>query len=344
MMKSVAVAILAFCLVVGCSGKSTGGISDGGSSGEGGSGSTAQSCTDRATQDCARLMTCSPERIQVDYGDQPTCVTRLTDNCTNSVASPGTGNTAASIEACAQAYATWDCSDFLDAKNVPSACVQVTGSVATGAPCVAPGQCTTGFCAIAPGTSCGVCAAAPAAGDSCAALTACAQGMVCTTDTFTCVVLGGMGATCGTGAPCGALYSCVGANDTKNITGTCQLSVTTSGMACDPTTQTGPGCDHNSLLACNTQTKECATLTVAAAGQPCGTNDVDDQTALCAARGLCTGSSTGVPGTCTAAVADEAACSTATGSAPCLEEARCILASDAGTTGTCKQLDPTGCP
>jgi len=167
--------------------------------------------------------------------------------------------------------------------------------------------------------------------------------MVCTTDTLTCVVLGGTGATCGKGAPCGALYTCVGADDAKNITGTCQLSVTTSGATCDPTTQTGPGCDRNSRLACNTTTKECATLTIAAAGQPCGTNDVDDQTALCAARGVCTGATTGVPGTCTASVADGAACSLATGSAECLEEARCITG-DAGMTGTCQQLSPMGCP
>ena len=348
-MKRVCGAVLACCLVGGCSGKSTTGLTDGGADGgtgggEGGTGSVAQSCSDRATQDCARLMTCSPERIQVDYGDQPTCVTRLTDNCNDSAAAPGTGNTAATIEACSLAYATWDCGDFLDAKNIPAACVQVTGSAATGSPCVAAGQCTTGYCAIVPGASCGACATAPAAGDSCAALTTCAQGMVCTTDTDACVVLGGTGATCGTGAPCGALYTCVGADDAKNITGTCQLSVTTSGAACDPTTQTGPGCDHNSLLACNTQTKQCATLTVAAAGLPCGTNDVDDQTAICSTRGICTGASTGVPGTCTASVADGAACSLATGSASCLEDARCILTSDAAATGTCEQLNPMGCP
>ena len=256
-----ATCVLIGALMAGCSGTTSGG-----------SFGFAQSCTDRATQYCARLAACSPERIQTDWGDQPTCVSRQTQSCNNSVALAGTGNTPASVEACSKAYAGWDCGDFLDTTNVPQACQQVTGSVASGAPCQAPGQCTTGFCAIVPGSECGVCAAAPAAGDSCAALTTCGQGFDCTTDTHVCVVLGSSGATCGKGAPCGALFNCVGSDEATAATGTCKTSVTASGMTCDPDSKTGPGCDHNSLLTCNAQTKQCATMTIATGGQPCGTN------------------------------------------------------------------------
>jgi hypothetical protein len=341
MIKGATVMVLGL-LVAGCSSKST---SNNGTGGDGGAdaGNFAQACTDRATQYCSRLYTCSPERIQAEWGDQGTCVTRQTENCNNSVAVPGTGNMAASIEACSQAYASWDCEDFLDTTNIPTACQQVTGSVASGSPCVAPGECTTGFCAIVPGATCGVCATAPASGDSCAELTTCGQGLDCTTDTHTCVVLGGSGATCGKGAPCGALFTCIGSDTTTGVTGTCQASITTLGAMCDPDDKTGPACDRNSLLTCNTATKECATMIVAAGGAPCGTNVVNDQTALCSTHGTCTGSTATAAGTCTAAAADGDMCDLVNGPS-CLEDARCITTSDASTSGTCEQLNPTACP
>jgi hypothetical protein len=293
------------------------------SSGDGSdAGSVAQACSDRATQYCSRLAACSPERVQIDYGDQPTCVTRMTDNCTSSLALPGTGNSAAIADACSLAYSTWACEDFLDGTNVPQACQQVTGSVQTGSPCAAPGQCTTGFCAIVPGALCGVCATAPVAGDSCAELTSCGQGLDCTTDTHTCAAVGVAGASCGKGAPCGALFTCIGY---------------------DAATKTGPGCDHNTLLTCNTQTKQCATMTIAAGGQPCGTDVVADQTVLCGTHGTCTGASATAAGTCTAAAADGAACDLDNGP-PCLLDARCVVTSDASTAGTCQPLNPTACP
>lgn len=335
-MVKVATWLLVGSLLMACSGKS---FDVGGTDG----GSFAQSCTDRATQFCARLATCSPGRLQTDWGDQPTCVSRQTENCNSSVALSGTGNTATSVEACAQAFAGWACGDFLDDTNVPQACQQVTGSMASGAACQAPGQCTTGFCAIVPGAECGVCAAAPVAGDSCAALTTCGQGLDCTTDTHVCVVLGGSGAACGKGAPCGALFDCVGSDSATGAMGTCQTSISTSGTTCDPDSKTGPACDRNSLLACNTQTKQCAAMTIATGGQPCGTNVVMDQTVLCSAHGTCASATSTAAGTCTAAAADGAACDLVDGP-PCLDNSRCIETSDASSVGTCQQLNPIACP
>jgi hypothetical protein len=331
-------------LATACSSSSGGGVAGDGGGGDVGNGlSVSQACTDRATQYCSRLAACSQERVQQLYGDQPTCVSRQTANCTASLGAPSTGSTPETVEACSQAYAAWDCGDFLSGLNTPSACVQKTGSLATGSPCAAPAQCQTGFCAIVPGASCGVCAATPASGASCAQLTTCGQGMDCTSDTQTCVVEGGQGATCGKGAPCAELFSCQGANDSKGVTGTCQSSLTQPGATCDSTQQTTPACDRNALLTCNTQSKTCSTLVLAAGGQPCGTNDVNDQTAVCSANGVCTGASTGTPGTCTAAAADGAECDLTNGPG-CMELARCIVTSDGGTAGTCQTLNPSACP
>jgi hypothetical protein len=224
---------------------------------------------------------------------------------------------------------------MLNDANIPVPCTRKTGTVANGAACAVPGQCQSGFCAILPTSACGVCAPQPAAGDSCAQVSTCGPGLVCTTDTQTCVVLGGQGAPCGMGAPCGAGLSCVGANASQGTLGMCLPAVAQAGATCDPTGQAAAGCDRNQLLTCNTQMKQCAALTVAAAGQPCGTNDVANQTALCSANGVCTGASAGMPGSCTAAAADGSPCDTQVGPG-CMTLSRCITSSDASTTGTCE--------
>jgi hypothetical protein len=326
-----------------CSGSTAGGISGGdvGGSSSGGGLTAQQACQDRAHALCTRYAGCAPERILVLYGDEPTCEARNASNCTNALSAPSTANTPAATEACAQAYAGWSCTDFIDNENLPTACAPRNGSVAGGGACGFNGQCQSGFCAIAPTSLCGTCATPPAAGDSCAQLTSCGPGLVCTTDTMTCVVLAAQGAACGKGAPCGDGLYCVGEQPTKEVQGSCQPAVEQLGGACDPTGQTGPGCDRNQLLTCDVPTKQCATIAVGVGGQPCGTNDVNGQTALCSGNGLCIGSSTGTPGTCTAAAADGAACDTQNGPG-CQLLARCVVTSDGETAGTC-QLSSSSC-
>jgi hypothetical protein len=303
--------------------------------------SAGSACADLAHARCSHLESCSATVVQIRYGDEATCETREKQNCTNALAAPGTGNSPSRSEDCSAAIAGWSCADFMNGANIPAACVQATGSVASGAACAFPGQCQTGFCAIAPGSACGTCAAAPAAGTSCAALTTCGQGtLVCTADTQTCVALATtVGASCGKGAPCGAGLQCVGANAASNTPGTCQTAATQLGATCDPQQQTGPGCDRAAGLVCNRKTKQCATAVVAAAGEACG--DVNNQPTFCAANATCTGSSAGQAGTCTAAAADGAACDTANGP-DCEQQARCIVASGS-TAGTCRPNDATMC-
>ena len=319
-----------------CSSSTTTGTGDGG----GGGISAQQACQDEAHARCTRYQSCAPGRVAIQYGDEGTCESRYAANCVTALSAPSNGNTPTLAEGCGQAFAVWDCTDFLNDANIPAACAQATGSIATGTACSFAGQCQTGFCAIPPSASCGVCAAPPSAGDSCAQLSTCGPGLVCTTDTQTCVALAAQGATCGKGAPCGAGLSCVGSQPANDVAGTCQPAGAQAGAACDPTVQTSAGCDRNQLLACNTQTKQCAALTVAAAGQPCGTNDVNDQTAFCSSNGVCSSTAANMPGTCTAAAADGAACDTQNGPG-CMLLSRCVV-SGSGTAGTC-QVSPATC-
>lgn len=343
-------ASVVFGLLVGCGGSSAapgggdggGGGTDGGGGGDAGGGITAdQACADTAHARCTLLESCSAVRVQVVYGDEATCESRIKQNCVNALAAPSTGNTPAATEACAQAYAGWACADFLDGANVPQACAQVTGSLASGAACEFAGQCQSGFCAIVPGAACGTCAAPPKAGDSCAQLTTCGNnaGLTCTQDTQTCVVLAAQGAACGKGAPCGTGLSCVGADAATSTQGTCQAAGTQAGATCDPQLKTAAGCSRDAGLTCNAQSKQCATITVVGGSQPC--DDVNNQAQLCSAGGQCTETAAGKTGTCTAAAADGAACDTQAGP-PCLSPARCI-ASGTGTAGTCQLPTASAC-
>jgi hypothetical protein len=301
----------------------------------------AQACADNAHQRCTRLQTCSATDVQIRYGSESACETGEGSSCMLTLAEPSNGKTPAAVEACAQAYAGWACTDYLNDQNIPPACQQKTGPFADGTVCAVSGQCQTGFCAMAPAASCGTCTALPAAGASCAQLTSCGAGLTCTSDTMTCVALAAQTAACGKGAPCGAGLSCVGADTATNTQGTCQPAVEASGAACDPTEKTGPSCDRNAGLVCNGASKTCQPIVLAAAGQPCG--DVGNQTATCSTEGFCTGASGTTPGSCTPAAAAGAACDTGSGT-NCIVPGRCVGSSvDGGITGTCQYAGAQTC-
>jgi hypothetical protein len=305
-----------------------------GSGGTTGNLTADMACADVAHAGCTRLLACSATALQVRYGDEKTCEMREEQSCIKALAAPGNGNDATHTEACAQDIPAWACPDYLNGANTPAGCTQQAGTGATGESCAFPGQCQSGFCAVAPGIGCGICAPRPTVGAACAGLTTCGQGLICTSDTQTCVTFATtVAAPCGPGAPCGAGLSCIGA--TGLAMGTCRPSATQAGATCDPTLKTGPGCDRNAGLVCNSHSKECAPATVAVTKGSCGV--VDNQTVFCAASGSCKN------GICVAAAADGAACDTANGPG-CEQLARCIVGSGSGTAGTCHMNELTLCP
>jgi hypothetical protein len=303
--------------------------------------SADQACGDNAHERCTRLQQCSAEQMVVDYGSEGACETRLKLNCLNAIAAPSSGNTPARSEACAQAYASESCADFLD-DNPPAACAQATGPLASGQPCAFPGQCQSGFCAITPGAPCGACAPVPQAGATCSDLTTCGQLLTCITSVATCSGFAPQNGPCSKAALCGTGLYCVGS--TATTPGTCEPSVEDAGAACDPTAKSGPGCDRQQSLTCSSLSKSCVALPpYAAAGQPCGT--IDGVTVVCGGAGVCTatGADAGPDAepdaappafTCVAPAADGAECNVVLGPG-CLSPARCI-APDGGTSGTCQ--------
>jgi hypothetical protein len=298
--------------------------------------SPAQACTDSAYARCSRFQACSKVIIQLRYGNEATCESLLDSFCTNNLAAPSSGSTPATVEACVQQIPNWACTDYVNDLNPPPACQEAAGTVASGAPCAFPAQCSTSFCAVAPGGACGVCVALPQAGDSCAQLTTCGMGLACSSVSSACASFALSGSSCALGQPCVEGSACEGAS--AGVSGTCDLSAETLGTTCNPT---GGGCDSDQGLTCNSESKQCVALQLAAAGQPCGT--VNDEGASCMNGGKCVGESGTTPGTCTATAAVGAACDLSAGPG-CISPSRCIIAGDAGTAGTCLIPDASQCP
>jgi hypothetical protein len=299
--------------------------------------SVDQACADSAYARCSRVQACSPTTVQQRYGDVATCESITKTYCIAAFAAPGAGSSTAASEACSQAVPGWDCADYLQTQNPPPECVQAKGSVANGAACAFPSQCQSGFCSIVPGAPCGTCDTAPQPGASCATITSCGQTLMCNGQSSSCYVPGQPMAACAPGQDCVPGYECVGANYTTGAPGSCQPAVETLGAACSSTTVL---CDGFSGLVCNTQSDKCVTSQLASAGQPCGFVASQNVVVQCAGGGKCVTS--GGQSTCLAVSPVGGPCDLVVGPV-CASLSRCIVGSDADTSGTCQVSDGTVC-
>ncbi|HEY3357690.1 MAG TPA: hypothetical protein VGQ83_30840 [Polyangia bacterium] len=275
--------------------------------------------------------------VLVRYGDSATCEAREAVACGRELAAPGTGVTAAVLEACTAALPAQSCGTFFEDR--PIAACAAAGARAIGAGCAVNGQCAAGYCQLAGGSACGACAAAPAAGAPCPNTGEVAAGLACSKVTRTWVPLGGAGAACDAGDPCGAGLACVGADPPHQVPGACLAAITTLDAACDPQRATGADCDRNLGLYC-TAAGTCADIILAEPWGDCG-RLLDDSVAMCTYGSVCIFPVGSRQGTCVQPVPDGTTCDSASGP-PCLAPARCV-SPDGGTTGTCQLLDPAAC-
>jgi hypothetical protein len=320
-------------------GTSTGSDTGGATTGTGTATSTgtginagAMACADVVKERCDLVDKCTGGvAITTNYGTAAVCNERGVLACLANFAAPGTGTTAATLEACAMTSET--CADFLD-NNPPAVCLPQPGGVAAGGACGASAQCQSAFCAVPKNAICGVCAAKPKAGDSCASV-GCGQGLTCTKASELCVVPAAAGGACGKDLPCGNGLSCIGASGM--MMGQCLADATAMNAPCDA--KVGPDCEKNLGLYCSPLTKTCAAVTFADATQPCGV--LAGGVAACKAGAQCLIPAGQKSGTCIAPAADGAKCDTVAGP-PCLRLAECVV-TVGSTSGVCTQPDPTSC-
>lgn len=290
----------------------------------------AQACMDYVTTLCQAVERCTPFYVSVNYGDTATCIQRLSLNCAKNLAVNGSNITAEFIEQCLPSYAAESCTDLLIGK-VPPACKTPPGALAGGAACGEDSQCATTYCSKGLGAICGTCAAQPAAGADCSTMAGCGTGLICAANQK-CVAIGGPNASCDPTHPCAANLSCV---TPKNMAmGSC-VAAAEMNQACDPMTQTGPGCDFPNGVYCNPASKTCKPIGLGMPGDACGIGVAG--VTFCVAGGVCRPNDGGAVGTCIAPAADSGQCDPAPNQGPgCLVPAQC-------TNGLCTIPDPTAC-
>jgi hypothetical protein len=229
---------------------------------------------------------------------------RFEQSCQNALALPGSGLTSDTLSACLSALQMLPCHSNID--SVP-AC-QFIGSLGGGAACVSDAQCQSGSCDYSLGSpadggfmvpACGTCDPLIPVGGSCVNRSGCAPGSACDamsgsngSATCTKITQGAAGASCddqaarcadglycdpsthtctatkASGAPCSGSEECTA----PLVCG--GSSAVGMGTTCQPPGQAGAGCTYDEQcapgLGCDTSKMQCATVSWAAAGQPCG--------------------------------------------------------------------------
>jgi len=289
-------------------------LSDGGTSL-----TVSQACTKLAAAVCDRLSQCSPYQLQLYYGDQPGCVTRVQLTCAPYVQLNGSSWTPDRLTACAAGYRNGTCADYF-ATGGPPACRPQPGTLADGAACANSNQCQSAFCSIGV-SSCGTCVTPALAGAVCDSSKPCALGLSCVNSK--CAAAADSGQACGSGKPA------------------CQTGLYCQSSVCAPQLAAGTPCDPASLVAqcnpllglsCNSTTRTCQASQVVGAGQACGTTGTT--TVLCSGGGTCSG--TGTSRKCAVAAKDGQSCGVAAGNASCESPATCV-------SGVCSIFDPATC-
>ncbi|HLK35694.1 MAG TPA: hypothetical protein VKU41_03005 [Polyangiaceae bacterium] len=265
--------------------------------------SAEQAATDVAKALCAKYSACSAYLVAAQFGDMATCASTVKASVVNTLGAPGTGQTPGNAEACATKVAGISCDDAFG-HNLPSECQPAAGTLANGTACGDSSQCKSGYCNIAPTSTCGMCAAAPAAGASCMQDADCPPGSTCNAS-GACVVFGRAGAQCDSAQqPCLPTLTC------KN--GSC-ATPDALGAACasDPNGASPYGsCDQLAGALCD-QSNMCVKVTLVGAGQPCGL--LNGALTLCSANGGCVVPQNANSGVCQAAAAAGGSCDPANG-------------------------------
>lgn len=142
-----------------------GGGGGGGGDGAGEADTSAQieaACELHSVATCTKELECVPGRLKI-IGPAETCAERMKARCVSRFDLPGSGLTAAGLEACASVLAADGCGMFTD---FPAECA-FTGQLNTGEACSDDAQCASGKCSGTKADPCGTCEASSAGRSLC---------------------------------------------------------------------------------------------------------------------------------------------------------------------------------
>jgi len=292
-------------------------------------------CPSYANTLCNLYSDCSAGwTITSQYGTLANCVSRNAFACGESLAVAGTSLTSADVSACTSELPAESCARLYGPEGTGVCAPAGTG--AENLACEVSAQCGSGLCEVPGNSFCGTCQAGAKQGESCST-GPCAPGLLCLAGVQTCSPPVTDGGECRADADCQFGFTCL------SSLSFCAPAAA-AGMACDPTHQAGPGCNADLGLVCQPVENGdvCQQEMLAQAGQPCGSPTAGAVPTVCANRGVCQKAADAGVGVCLGVAGDGAACDTASGPS-CELPARCIVAPDAGTAGTCQLLSTTLC-
>jgi hypothetical protein len=315
-----ALAVAALVAGSGCGNVTPDKVTDGG--GEPAPLTAQQGCDMEAQAVCSALNGCAHFWVQLLYGDQQTCVMRMSLSCMNDQMVNGTTRTPDDMATCAQAVASASCPDLI-ASKLPSACQIKPGMLMNGIACGSDWQCQSTYCNTN-GQACGACGPRAGAGGSCTSDDGCTTGLVCANNT--CVMPGLQGAACAPDKqPCRSDLYCNGMS-------VCAPHVGVNGSCAD----SSAACDITQGLACDTLRANpvCKTVGVAQGGAACG--NVNSTLTLCVALDACPGATLTQPGVCASPAGDGQACGNSNSGHNCIAPANCV-------NGVCRLPSATSC-
>ena len=300
-------------------------------------------CDGYAAIICAKLDACTGGvNVPMNYASVDECTAREALTCVASLEAPDNGGSASGIERCGAAVQAGSCADFFDHTNLPSPCVARPGPRPADAPCAFNGQCASSWCWLGTGATCGRCSTRPGVGAPCVANADCGgQSLHCSAALGACEPIVAPGSACDAQHLCPFEESCVTADG--GASGICTVRGAL-GTSCDAKLVNAPLCANDFGVFCPSATDVCALAVVAQPDETCGitagvtVNGVKGPSsmAICYGGSACS-PSTASNGLCSPAAADGNRCDTVNGP-PCLNPARCLVTSDAGTEGTCEIL------
>ena len=263
-------------------------------------------CQGLATTYCAKLATCLPHDMQIDYAEPAVCVQREALRCSLGFVAAGASTALTALAGCQHQIGTQSC-DFIDYGGPPR-CWFEAGQLKGGAACAFDNQCIGKFCQKSGNSPCGVCANESALGAKCAP-NQCAAGLACVFDgaqkSFRCSTKLAVGGACTPGAKyeslCGYGLVCAA--------GQC---VAASGLGHDCKTV---GCNHDQGLDCHKQTGKCVAIPMSTAGSGCSQSGIGSDHDRECFDGRCLNRNDRGNGTCKAYAVDGGKCESWTGSA-----------------------------
>lgn len=276
-----------------------------------------QGCEEYATAYCTRQVGCSNFWSTIYASNFETCRSTRVQRCQLNTKSPDTGWTQEAALACSRAITAESCDDFL-LGVMPTEC-RPAGKRTAGSPCGDRYQCDGGQCLSSTAASqCGTCTLLPKAGESCATLKICEDGLQCVSDI--CQPYRNAGENCSSGDRCKPTLAC--------MVGTCQNPQ--QGAACNDQND----CSFHQIQYCSGSSFTCEKypLTVATVNEACGIS-FDSET-ICTPDAYCRTSSSAAFGVCTKLPTEGQACATSDGL--CANPYTCI-------GGVCKIFDRGSC-